>query len=192
MSDTQNYLRDMTWQLGVDHEPIASRPYTEMWPNYMNSQKSVCVFAPRQSGKTYALMQKFINTPNSVYITANTPMVRDVQRYVQSQGFIRGDLRIDSDIFTNQTAYRVQGMSLDTVFVDEVDSFRTSVVEFMETIMPHTDKIIMVTTPSGRNDISLYDRYINTVRLPQDFIANHVEIEQVTIEQYFEEGLFEI
>lgn len=190
MSDTQNYLRDMSRYMGDDHDPVASRPYTEMWEKYMNTGKNICIFAPRQSGKTYALRQSFINTPNSVFITMNSYTRRDTQEWCRSLGFTRGDLDYGRDIFTYQTAYRLRDRNVDRVFVDEIEQFRISLREFMFQIHP-AGNITMATTPLGNYTHDEYRGYMPCVTLPWDYIENHSDT-QPRVENYFEEGLFEI
>ncbi|KFZ25615.1 MAG: hypothetical protein KQ78_02189 [Candidatus Izimaplasma bacterium HR2] len=196
MLNTETYLRDMTREMGANHEPVASRPYTEMWDNYLNTENNICIFAPRGSGKTYALKHKFLDTPNSVYMTPNIygpDSINRVRDWCRGQRQIRDDLHYNRDIFSLETVYRLRSRSFNTIFIDDVESYRKPLDILMSNIWPsvsHGGKIIMVSTPTGMNTREMYERYCNCVYLPQDWIDNNRIPE--TIENYFEDGLFEI
>ena len=193
MLNTETYLRDMTREMGANHEPIASRPYTEMWDNYLNTENNICVFAPRQSGKTYALKHKFLNTPNSVFITTHRFAANNIISWCRTKGNHRHDLDYSRDIFTYMTAYRMGSRCVDTIFIDDIDAFQIHLDRFMNnfiTSVSRGGRIIMVTTPARNNSRELYERYCNCVNLPCDWID--INRTSVPIENYFEDELFEI
>ena len=43
------------------------------------TEQDTCIFAPRQSGKTTALLEMFLETPNSIYVTINDRAVDDIK-----------------------------------------------------------------------------------------------------------------
>ena len=189
----------MTELMGRGHHDVASNPsmYTEMWDTYMNTGKNVCILAPRQSGKTHALRQKFLNTPNSVYVSLNGHTARDTRNWCSRQNNRRPDLNLNSDIVT-PSGDLLHSRTVDNIFFDEVGFWRVDFGDIMRNVWPvwaanrNRGQIIAVTTPNRAGQLFDYERYFNNiVRLPYDWIENHQQ-ETPILRDYFEGDLFEI
>jgi len=172
-------------------ENVATRPYTEMWDRYLEETDNLCIWSPRMSGKTYALVNKFIETPNSVYITPHRMMTLTVQ--LMCQRIVGRDTqRFSRDIFSSNTSYRMDGRRVDRIFIDEISSFSGSLNEMWDNILPSVSPngiITMVSTPNTSSDVENTPSLFRSVMLPDDYIEeNKIAI----VEKYFDEGLFRI
>ena len=151
-------------------EMLPLNEVNEMWDHYLDLDESLCIFAPRRFGKTHNLVRKFINTPRSVYITDSLYSSRRVRDKCRSLGSgVRDDLDYNRDIFSYNVVYKLMGVDIDRIFIDEFCIFRMGVDRMIRDLMPRCRQLTMVSTMGSEIEYNDAMNYIKTVRLPYDW-----------------------
>lgn len=135
--------------------------------------RNTMIWAPRQTGKTFALVRKFLETPNSVYSTYNF----DARRRVQQMCYDLGAPDRRRDVFTcNANAPPTHGRRVSMVFMDDIDHM-TDLERFLMSVYPTLycpsghGRIIATSTPvRPRNDM-IYERFFH-----DEFTVTHNEV----------------
>ena len=154
---------------------------------------------PRQSGKTTALFDTFLDTPDSIFMTTIGSTLREL-RIKASRMNRRGDnLRPMYDVLTLSSGNSLRGRmrTFSTIFIDDVDRYMGDWEEFLSgayPVMHRTDSvrrgIVATMTPNGRRNAEFYDTYFNYIRRPltgdnetrrSDFDRDHFNNEDFTI-----------
>ena len=123
------------------------------------------IWAPRQSGKTFALVRKFVETHNSVLLCVGGQMRRTVDDYLVRLGCPdrRRDVYASFDV--------MRGRRVDYIFLDEIDHYRGNLQDVWASIRPAGGRIIAVSTPSGVRQRNEYSIFSNEYTLTMDGIT---------------------
>lgn len=187
---TEKYLKDMSREMGANHVPVAKVSHRHMFDTYLGRDTNCMVYAPRQSGKTSYLIDKFIRTPNSLFLTVDRNMCMNIRDMVRRHQRERTwDIR-DNDILVT-SPHAVRGTQKSAIFIDEFAySRRVSVRDFQSILIDAqlsvgSDGFIQgISTPKEN-----FEMNIETVCLPYDYID---DVEMRIPEQHFDEGLFRL
>ena len=113
----------------------------------MDGKGHVMIWAPRRSGKTYALIHKFVRTRGSVIISPNIPMMREVDNNLVRMGEERR--RLDSYNLSYNSGSMLRGRRFEYIFIDEIDHYRGDIGELWANLVPSGGKIVAVSTPTN-------------------------------------------
>lgn len=154
---------------------------------------------PRASGKTTALFDTFLETPNSIFMTTYGHNLRSLRGEATRRNTRGDNLRPMYDIVTLSGTNTLRGRMrrFSTLFIDDIDRYLGNWEEFMMSVYPcmtsSTDErrgIVAAMTPSGRRNESYYEEYFTYIRRPlteieevrrSDFDRDHFEDEDFTI-----------
>lgn len=122
--------------------------------------RNIMIWAPRQSGKSYALMMKFLMTRNSVMFTMNNGHERYLRQVCYDLG--APDRRVDLHRI-QRAAYATHARTVDAIFIDEIDFMSPDALrEAMTACYPclHPDgRMVAMSTPNRPRNDSFYQRY---------------------------------
>ncbi len=176
------------------------------WREILTSNtQDICVFAPRRSGKTTALLKLFVDTPNSKFISINRPsadLARNwVNRNYPTFPVVTGNI-ISSHDYRFDSQQPFLGEHFDTIFLDELSYFRLRPERIMEMFHFCCDRVVAASTPSGFENLTELRRYFRcfdfNTREQIDMLPIHDRPEpqeplREMIEHFKEQGdLFEI
>lgn len=120
------------------------------WRRIMNdTYGNFCVVAPRQSGKTTSLVEKFIDTPDSIFISPSTLMMDYTKRLVGERCEGIKCQYLMARMITNATysnADRNNFFNIKCVFMDELFSYKTS-FDILRMEISKGTRIISAATP---------------------------------------------
>lgn len=139
------------------------------------------MFAPRQSGKSDFLMNKFMQSDNAMFLTMHRRMQEHVRRKF-------GNYREDPD--RNHKVRSVSNLGFEPpfrgdVFMDELDFSHALMPQTVERLVIESRRTIYISTPSGTG--AQFTRFFDhTIILPRDWVDRHRNT------NHFPEGLFEI
>jgi hypothetical protein len=152
---------------------------------HMEYDRNTMIWAPRQSGKSYAIARKFVETPNAMMFVSHSSIRGHIDDILVDLGC--PDRRRDVNLMTNADV--VRGRQIDAVFVDEIDHYRGDLEEFLSNVRINTlnsARIIAVSTPNRVQEAGLYDR----------FFPNNINVEDRVVftvpKEHFEEELFTV
>jgi len=122
-----------------------------------------CIIAPRQSGKTTALIDLYVKTNNSLYVVPNSMMKTHVMNQLNDMYYNHPTLLFDkkrSICVGNAIFYRSNRRDIDTIFVDEI-FFLYDIKGFIEMFKKSgIGNVICVGTPNSvRNKFTVYDYF---------------------------------
>lgn len=196
-SDIRNYLRSDTVDWGI-REPVATRAYEEMWDTYLgsgirNQNHNLMILAPRRSGKTFALWNKFLSTPNSIFVTHD---LSSASRFRSICSVISNRI-IDpiNDILPAHEDF-MHGRSENYVFFDEICSYRCDVEEMLRRTHPvvtsrRNGGMFAASTPKFDRITIPWDLFFNVISLPYDYLAMMSQ-HRIYNEEHFPPELFEL
>lgn len=143
---------------------IVNQQLRDHWRQTLNStNQDLCVFAPRQSGKTTALRRLYLATPNSLIVCVNQHMVEDTKQWVSENQFTFDDYSIISEgSIGGQGSI---GRRYTTIILDEVSLYRSNIPELLATILPACNRVVAATTPNGDENTMMLRRYFRNVNL---------------------------
>lgn len=164
--------------------------------DHMEYNGSTLIWAPRQSGKTYALTRKFIETPNSKMFIPHAGYRMTIKRCLNDLGF---PYRYGDVHFMSEGSNGVlRGMRADSIFIDEIDSYREDLGRFCEEVWPSLEtggQIVAISTPNRPRDNSFYDSFfVNQVTIREEGATWHRSAVDRgrRVQEHFEEELFTI
>jgi hypothetical protein len=150
---------------------------------HMEYDRNTMIWAPRQSGKSYAIARKFVEIRNSLMFVSHSSIIRHVEDILVDLGC--PDRRRDVNLMTNADV--VRGRPNVTVFVDEIDHYRGDLEEFLSNVRVNSSnsaRMVAVSTPQRVQQSGMYDR----------FFPNNINVEADVIftvpTEHFEEELF--
>ncbi len=144
-----------------------NRSLKKHWDSVITrNMQDVCVFAPRRSGKTTAMVDLFIDNYPSLFVTVNQFMAEDVKRRLM--GRTHDYYNVDSYVYSSSSHSVVsgsvfRGVSYKRVIFDELAFFNVNMVHLLNNSLNCSDRVVAVTTPNGDH------RSINQYLLPVDF-----------------------
>jgi len=108
----------------------------------VKSSGNTMIWAPRQSGKTTALVREFLTTPNSLFYTVNYGQKRSVERicYELDVPFRRNDIRIMNE-------ESIRSYNTRTFFIDEIDHYDGDLYRLLVPISLTSTRMIAISTP---------------------------------------------
>lgn len=153
---------------------------------------------PRQSGKTTALFDTFLETPDSIFMTTFGHSIREFRTEATRRNPRGDNLRPMYDVLalsgTNTLRGRMRRFS--TLFIDDIDRYWGDMQYFLDSTLPVMQgnqddlrTIIAAMTPSGNRTEELYANYFNVIRridevdriVRSDFDRDHFNDEDFTI-----------
>ena len=150
------------------------------WWKHFELERSTLIWAPRQSGKTFAMVRKMVEEPDSVICVPFERMKSTVNDYLMMLGC--PDRR--RDVFTMRTD-ALCGRSVKTVYIDEIDMWNGDLEEWWMCNYPVVasrrdgGRIIASSTPVGvrqhdhyrffHNQLTLDDMVIHKFRILDHF-----------------------
>ena len=162
----------------------------DQFHRHMNYNSNTLIMSPRNSGKTNALVRKFVDTYDSILLVSNEPQRRAVHNLLDVLGCHDRQRNV---YITSEGILR--GCRVSHVFVDEIESYRGDLVQFGRSAEFSESRIIAVTTPSGRRTISEYEEVFRNIYNMSSGIFQSRSFgwipETVSVE-HFEEELFRI
>jgi len=167
----------------------------EKYHKHMGYDGNTLIWAPRRSGKTWALTRKFVETRNSILLTVNGAMGRDVEEYLMTLGC--PDRRRDVHIMGDNVMH---GRRVDRIFVDEISHYRGDLADFHASVYPALASsnprgyYTAVSTPNGVPDGTLWRMFQNQFNMYEDKWITTVT-KGIIVEpkpEHFDRELFEI
>ena len=152
------------------------------WWKHFELERSTLIWAPRQSGKTFAMVRKMVEEPYSVMCVARSPMKETVYRILDQLGAPNRK----RDVF-NMRNDALLGRQASTVFIDEIDMYDGDLERWWMCNYPviasrqNSGRIIACSTPTGVRPRGYYDCFHNQLTLNDLIIKkiqDHFEKEQ--------------
>lgn len=133
----------------------------------MEQNGNTLIAAPRQSGKTFALVKKFVETRGSVFIVPSQRFRRQVDDYLLM--LASPDKRRDVYVMCESV---MRGRRADQIFIDEIDAYDGDLERLWYNTAPalnESGRIVAVTTPVGRRQYDVYyDLFHNIYNMGED------------------------
>ena len=132
-------------------ETVFDSDLLSKWWRHFELERSTLIWAPRQSGKTFAMVRKMVEEPDSVICVPFERMKSTVNDYLMMLGC--PDRR--RDVFTMRTD-ALCGRTLKTVYIDEIDMWNGDLEQWWMCNYPviasrqdGEGRIIACSTPNG-------------------------------------------
>lgn len=141
----------------------ATRLDLDQFHNLINrATGNTMIWAPRQSGKTFALARKFVETRNSTLLCVSGQHRRMIDDYLMMLGC--PDRR--RDVYVQGASMR--GRRFDCIFIDEVDGYHGDLQDLWASIIPTDARIVSISTPHGVRTRDSYERIFES-----EYTLNH-------------------
>lgn len=161
--------------------------------NMLNrSTGDTMIWAPRQSGKTHALVRLFVESRNSAFFCVNAHARRSIDDHLGVLG--RPDKFMD--VYTATATRTIRGRRFDQIFIDEIDAYSGNWQELWSAIGPVNGRIIAMSTPHGVRRRSDYENVFHSeYTLTQEDFTEWRQSDNLIIMDHFdsnEQELFRI
>lgn len=154
---------------------------------HMEYDRNTMIWAPRQSGKSFALCRKFVESRDTLLFSPRRPMARHLDDLLVDLGC--PDRRRDVHVMRNDIGDVLRGRYTSAIFIDEIDHYDGDLASFLESTTPATSlgtRLVAVSTPVRVQHAGLYD----------SFFPNNIHVEDRVLfsvpKEHFEEELFTI
>ena len=153
------------------------------WWKHFELRGSTLIWAPRQSGKTFAMVRKMVEDPNAIICVPRSPMKSTIYRILEDLGCPNRK----RDVFTMRND-ALLGRQASTIFIDEIDMFNGDLEQWWMAVRPTVadrGRIIACSTPAGVRPRGYYDCFHNQLGLNDIYIRkikDHFENEKELFE----------
>ena len=184
MSNTENLQLSSQWNQTLTNNP----------------SQDICVYSPRRSGKTTALIKLFLESPPSLYVC------RSIHESTRVQSLIDENIDTNHQLWAGNHVISVRsygvtsgdffrGRRYNTVFFDDICSYyTTNITELMRNATIGSDRIVAASTPTTHEWRVALDRHLRGIEFRYNF--NNLNLvtkvnrtnEPVTSEHFKDEG----
>lgn len=124
---------------------ITTRYDLDKFHRHMEYDNNTLILAPRGSGKTFALVNKFVSEPDSVLLFNHN------RRYIDQIIMDLGHIDRLRDVYRMSTG-SIRDRRASMIFIDEIGIYEGDLYDTWASLASlSSNRIVAVTTPTGRN-----------------------------------------